>query len=70
MCRWKTKKNIPRLWIGGGHTFGKTHGAGDPAFCESRTEKQLPLKSRALGLKSKFRQRPKSDKQPSTSGLK
>jgi len=32
--------------IAGGHTFGKTHGAGDARWWV-RNQKQLPLKSRA-----------------------
>ena len=33
--------------IAGGHTFGKTHGAADPAACRPRTRRRQPSRSKA-----------------------
>ncbi len=40
--------------IAGGHTFGKTHGAGDPALVGPEPE-AAPIEEMGLGWKSKFR---------------
>jgi catalase-peroxidase len=40
--------------IAGGHTFGKTHGAGDPSFLGAEPESAL-IEDQGLGWKSKFR---------------
>jgi catalase-peroxidase len=39
--------------IAGGHTFGKTHGAGDPTLVGSEPE-TAPIEQQGLGWKSKF----------------
>jgi catalase-peroxidase len=49
--------------IAGGHTFGKTHGAGDPKFVGPEPE-AAPLEQMGLGWKSSFR----SGKGPDTIG--
>jgi catalase-peroxidase len=40
--------------IAGGHTFGKTHGAGDPTLVGPEPE-AAPLEEQGLGWKSRFR---------------
>jgi catalase-peroxidase len=40
--------------IAGGHTFGKTHGAGDPKFVGPEPE-AAPLEEMGLGWKSRYR---------------
>jgi len=40
--------------IAGGHTFGKTHGAGDAALVGPEPE-AAPVEEQGLGWKSKFR---------------
>ncbi len=47
--------------IAGGHTFGKTHGAGDPALVGPEPE-AAPIEQQGLGWKSNF----KSGKGPDT----
>jgi len=39
--------------IAGGHTFGKTHGAGDPSFLGPQPE-GAPIEDQGLGWKSKY----------------
>ena len=39
--------------IAGGHTFGKTHGAGDPSL-RGPSRKARALEDQGLGWKSKF----------------
>jgi len=38
--------------IAGGHTFGKTHGAGDPSFIDAEPE-SAPIEAQGLGWKSR-----------------
>ena len=40
--------------IAGGHTFGKTHGAGDAASMWARSRKPPPIEEQGLGWKSRF----------------
>ena len=40
--------------IAGGHTFGKTHGAGDPATMSARSRKAADIEEQGLGWKNKF----------------
>ena len=39
--------------IAGGHTFGKTHGAGDPSLHRLRSRKAAAIEDQGLGWKSK-----------------
>ena len=40
--------------IAGGHTFGKTHGAGDRRATSARSRRAAPLEQQGLGWKSTF----------------
>ena len=40
--------------IAGGHTFGKTHGAGDPSLCRPGAGRRAPSRSRASAGRASF----------------
>ena len=40
--------------IAGGHTFGKTHGAGDPASTSAREPEGCPIEQQGLGWKNSY----------------